>query len=318
MDNGDKLSRSKRKIRSLAPRIETVKYRQKSTMKSTKKSSTMIAETTAKLFILFKSLVLLTLFFAAVTVYRNDELRDLLKHLSINQYQFYVNGRGNYCHERFAYANITKTLEQHVYGQEDARRTIETAFQQHTNLTGIALIGEQGVGKTLTLNILQNEFQWQTNILPFIWTNIHSQQTQVKNLLKLLPKLSTCGENLILIDDIIWKDLTAVDEFHRELIEYQRKQRVKVIIVYAILKANNTKIAEPSVSLENTTFVEYRKFDENDLLQCIDIECKRLNLDLTPNEIEEIRQSVDVHRSGCKTVAAKVSRFYRTHEHTEL
>lgn len=260
------------------------------------------------------SLVLIVLVAILVNMQYGDII-DELRHLSLNQYHLYVHGRSNYCQERFDYTNITQELRHRLGGQDNVISGIESTFEHHRNYTAIALIGTQGVGKTLTLNAIENSFQWHSNVWRYIWSSILSQQSQLKRLIGILHSINSCGQNAILIDNIIEHDLPIIAEFQHIFETYIQEHALKVFIFY-VIQTNSPKtnddVDDHSIQMNNITSIYYRRFDVNDLMKCIFIECKRLNVKLNPTEIEEIVQNIDVQRIGCKTVLARISRYTKS------
>lgn len=232
-----------------------------------------------------------------------------LRNLSLNQYHLYVYGRSNYCQERFAYGNITQALSDRLSGQNKVIRAIESSFERHGNHTAIALIGSQGVGKTLTLNAIEQEFQWPSNVLRYIWSSIESQRSQLKRLTSILTQLSSCGQNAILVDNVLEHDLPIIVEFQQILETYIKQHRLKVFIFYVIQKDTAKAVDDNPFQLTNITSIYYRRFDATDLVKCISVECERLNVKLSHTEIDEIVQNIDVGQTGCKTVLARISRY---------
>lgn len=245
----------------------------------------------------------------AIYFMKNSSVLDDLKHLSVNQYQLYLYGRSNYCHEQFDHRNITIALRKRVYGQENVISTIEAAFRQHENITTIALLGSQGVGKSLTLNTIQATFQWHLNVQQYIWSAIDSREKQLKRLLKMLDQLSTCGQNGIFIDDIRAADVGIVVDFHRELMTRCQQHQYKVLVIFVFQEdnKNDREVIQGAIKTDLVKLVQFRRFDSDDVRNCIAMESDRLHLRLTPAEIDETLRNIDTERNGCKMVAAKIA-----------
>lgn len=287
---------SRKRIRRLVPK--TVVRQSKSTVQS--------------IWFGMKIILMLTLSVAVLTTMQYGNIIEELRHLSLNQYHLYAHGRSNYCHERFDHINITRELRHRIGGQDSVINAIESSFERHQNHTAIALIGSQGVGKTLTLNVIDKEFQWRSNVHRYIWSSIESQQSQLKRLIDMLTKLSSCGQNAILIDNVLELDLQIIVAFQQILETYVQQHQVKVFIFVVIQSNTSNAIDENSLQMANISSIRYRQFDSTDLRRCILIECERLNVKLSQSEIDEILQSIDAHQTGCKTVLAKISRYTKT------
>lgn len=253
--------------------------------------------------------LLLVVSVAVLTTMQYGNIIEELRHLSLNQYHLYVNGRSNYCQERFDHTNITHELRHRLGGQNSIISAIVSSFNRHENHTAIALIGSQGVGKTLTLNVIEKEFQWRSNVLRYIWSSIESQQSQLKRLISLLNKLSSCGQNAILVDNVLERDLSIIVAFQQIAETYIQQHRLKVFIFYVIQQSTPNTSDDNPFQLANITSIFYRQFNASDLVNCIFIECERVNVELSQTEIDEIVQNTDVNQTGCKTVLAKISRY---------
>lgn len=241
--------------------------------------------------------------------FSNKQFLEDLEHLSITQYYFYMHGRQNYCEERSEYGNITKILELQVYGQENAIRNVKRVFDEHVNISEIILYGPSGVGKTLTSNIIQNTFQWPSNVYQVLWSNVESKSTKLKRAAQILPKLSRCAQNAIFIDDAEENDVDVIKEFHENFVKYCETNDLKAFAFYVMRESNKIEKLFQFELGDKIHVVKYRSFNETDLLRCIEIESKRYNIKLGPTEVQEVIENVNVDRSGCKNVAAKISRL---------
>lgn len=250
---------------------------------------------------------------------KNGNILDDLRHLSLNQYHFYLYGRPNYCAEQFDYKRINTALKKHIYGQENAIDEINAVFQRNDNNTAFALVGGRGVGKTLTLNTIQSEFQWPSNTKVFFWTTIDSQQSHLHRLLKLLPTLSTCGYNGLFIDNIPLRDRQVIADFHKKFLTYCHVNGIKAIVFYAFYIDDNDKSYVPQtaytdkdviVQIENVKTIIFRQFNIFDLRRCVSFECEKLHVKLSDSIIDEIVSNIDVTKIGCKTVASRVTRYF--------
>lgn len=192
-------------------------------------------------------------------------------------------------------------------GQNAALNEIDLAFQQHREITALALVGPQGVGKTLTLNIIQSQFQWHLNIQQYIWSLIESPYTQLTRLISLLNDLTTCGHNGLFIDGIPIKNIDIIEEFHQKLLKYCTDSHIKVIVIY-VIRIHSPVDAITSKHLNKIQIINYRQFNYDDLRYCIAMECDRLNITIKPHQIDEILSDTDPKHSGCKSIAAKLAR----------
>lgn len=249
--------------------------------------------------------LVITLLF--VILLKNERFREELKRLAMNQFQLYLHGRENYCDETFEHWHVSNALHHRIVGQEDALKEIDSALQQHESITALALVGTQGVGKTLTLNLIQEKFQWHLNIQQYIWSLIESPENQLNSLLKLMNGLTTCGQNGIFIDGIPMKSVNIIEEFNQKLLTHSKQNNIKIIVFYVIQISNAIEANEP-LQLDKVKTIRFRQFDSDDIRNCINMESERLKMGIKPKHIDEILEDIDAKRHGCKLVAAKIAR----------
>lgn len=242
-----------------------------------------------------------------VILLKNERFREELKRLAMNQFQLYLHGRENYCDETFEHWHVSNALHHRIVGQEDALKEIDSALQQHESITALALVGTQGVGKTLTLNLIQEKFQWHLNIQQYIWSLIESPENQLNSLLKLMNGLTTCGQNGIFIDGIPMKSINIIEEFNQKLLIHSKQNNIKIIVFYVIQISNAIEANEP-LQLDKVKTIRFRQFDSDDIRNCINMESERLKMGIKPKHIDEILEDIDAKRHGCKLVAAKIAR----------
>lgn len=259
---------------------------------------------------IFCLLLILIIVIPFFIISKKPHVMKELKNLALNQYQLYSHGQISYCTENFKSENITNELSTRIIGQEIALSEIKHSFQQHENITALAIVGTQGVGKTLTLNIIQNKFQWYSNVQQYLWSSIHSEQSQLKYLFDLMENLSTCGQNGIFIDNIPLKSIPIIKEFNEMLLHNCSKNNIKLIVIYVFhIDYDVERWGLPAIGIDNVKSINYRQLNSNDLCKCLSIESERLKVSLTPQQIDDISAHINVKRIGCKTVAAKVSRY---------
>lgn len=242
-----------------------------------------------------------------VILYKNARFREELKHIAMNQFQLMIYGRENYCDEHFEHWHIANALNHRIVGQEDSIRKINEALQNHVNVTAIALVGNQGVGKTLTLNLIQDKFQWHLNIQQYIWSLIQPPQDQLKYLLRLIDSLTTCGHNGIFVDYIPMRHIDIINEFNRKLLAHSNANHIKIIVFYAFQINNPTEVNE-AARLENVKSINFRQFNTNDIRNCINMESQRMRITVTPKQMDELLVDIEAKRHGCKNVAAQIAR----------
>lgn len=236
-----------------------------------------------------------------------EEEKKTCKFNKSKHFRSFATGRENYCDEPFEHWHISNKLHHRIVGQDAALTEIDLALQQHDKTTALALIGTQGVGKTLALNLIQEQFQWHLNIQQYIWSLIESPYTQLMHMMKLLNGLTTCGQNGLFIDGIPLKSVHIIDEFHQKLLTYCTENHIKLIVIY-VIQIDRASDAAALMPLNKIKMINFRQFNSNDLRNCINMECERLNLTIKPQQINEMLNDIDPKRNGCKLIAAKLAR----------
>lgn len=242
-----------------------------------------------------------------VILWKNPWVREELKHVALNQYHLMIYGREHYCDEPFEHWHIANMLHHRIVGQENAVAELTETLQLHENFTAIGFVGTQGIGKTLTLNLIQDEFQWHLNIQQYIWSLIQAPRHQLENLMRLMNGLTTCGQNGIFVDNIPLKHVDIIDEFNRKLRNYSNQNHFKVIAIYVFQSDNPIETSQP-LQLDNVKSINFRQFNSQDIRNCISMECERLKIAVTPNQMIELLTDIDAKRHGCKNVAARIAR----------
>lgn len=259
--------------------------------------------------------------FAVYCIYTDDNLRHDFTRLSLMQYQIYVYGKSDYCEPQLDAQAIMQPLGQTIFGQPEALAKLGAVLIDHQNISSIAIVGPQGVGKSLTLNTIAQAFPWQYNMHHVTWDATASQQAHLHRLSRIQLHLTTCGLNGIFVDNIPRADANIIAEFDATLRDYCQKLEINVIAFYVF----NDNEAAPSpvnatpqfdtddglITISDVVATYYRRFNAADLKQCIAREMQRLGVTLTEGDVQHLMQNIDILNTGCKTVAAKVARHIR-------
>ena len=219
----------------------------------------------------------------------------------------YLHGRENYCDEPFEHWHIANALQHRIIGQDAALESIDLALQQHESITALAFVGTSGVGKSLTLNLIQENFQWHLNIRQYIWSLIDSPEKQLDHLLTIINDLTTCGQNGIFIDSIPMKHVDTIAKFNKKLIDHATENNIKLLVIYAFQTKNPFEASQP-VPIDGVKSIIFRQFDSNDIHNCIDMESERLKITLPSTQLNDLLADIDAKRHGCKHVAARIAR----------
>lgn len=241
--------------------------------------------------------------------FKNGRIISELKQLSMKQYHLYLYGRLNYCDESFVYENISLALQNRIVGQDNAIDKIQQILRTHETFTAIALYGAQGVGKTLTLNLIRENFQWHLNVQQYVWSLVHSKQSQLKSLLNFVDSLTMCGQNAIFIDNIPLNSMSIIEEFHQKLVQVCEQNHFGAVALYVF--NNDDTDHNPTIKIGNVSAIYFQNMTPNDLRKCIEIESRALDVSLDEMQMNELIASIDLERSGCKHVAAKVALYTR-------
>jgi hypothetical protein len=265
-------------------------------------------QTTSRFWLLLKAIFVGIVLSSVYLIVNDNGLLNDFKRISLTQYQIYVYGKSDYCNRDFDPEIILQTLRKDVHGQLTVLNEIDESFRAHTNVTSLALIGTQGTGKTLTIETIQRTFPWQYNIQYMLWSNLASEQGHLRQLKEFLSHLTACGQNGIFVDNIPYDDVHYIAEFNNEMHEYCIQNEMDVMAFYVFGTGKLNVNEKKDVQLEHSKSINYREFNEDDLRDCITREAKHLNVEMNDRQIEYLMDNIDVKSTGCKTVAAKVSR----------
>lgn len=226
-----------------------------------------------------------------------------------NNFNKIVHGDEKFCYRTL---DVTKTIEQlkeQVTGQDDAIRLIKGSLglASREGIMQIAMVGATGSGKTLSSEIIMRNWRWQKNVISTIFdinfqVNLTGQEAYDSDLREIEPKLSDCGFNLLVIDDVDVKAATIqrINELERSLHRMVKQKLFKLVIIVIFNGELQTE------SLNNFVIIEFEAFTEKTFAKCIEVHQKLRNVQLKPAEIEELKM-INYTSSGCKTVAKKIN-----------
>lgn len=255
--------------------------------------------------------------------YNDSPLLKEFNRLSLIVYQNYIFGKSDYCNSDFNSQQIMSALRKNIYAQNEALTAIDAALNTNINISSIALIGTQGVGKSLTIQTIQSAFPWPYNMQSLAWAHTDSQFNNLDRLRGAFEYLSVYGRNAVFIDNIYPADSKIIVEFDADLRKYCLEHKLKVFAFYVfnigrqdLSKSDKDKQhgIDSSIDYNNIQIpsavksIYFRTFDETDLRECIRREAAKLDLVLTEDQIVEVTVNVDIESTGFKTVKSKVSR----------
>jgi len=179
----------------------------------------------------------------------------------------------------------------------------------------IALVGSSGVGKSLTAQLVRNHYPWPENVKTLSWNGDRSM-VRVQSM---LSHLVYCGQNLILIDNMLPEDAEYVPVISKLIKGYEdianstEQPHLKQLSVVLIFSVNRLQADEDyEVDMETlkqmpgTHVITYAELEPDHLVDCIRREAKIAKVQLDDEHIEEIIRGSDARSSGCKSILAKV------------
>lgn len=242
-------------------------------------------------------------------------VKEFLKNYR-NQYTDIVHGKSNYCDQKQQLDTATlfaRIKQNNILHQDQALQQIEVALRNESDLNAVALVGPTGVGKTLFIRGLQQNFPWQENVHTYAWNTYVKDEAEKFHLIRLLiENLSECGQNLLIIENLQSCDHGVVAIVNQMLIEALNKQHKRVVLFYvfnlntminseAYIKQNNLL-----QSLTDCNVVNFKTFTKRELRDCVQREADLENITLASRDYDEIVETIDPIKSGCKNVNAKV------------
>lgn len=242
-------------------------------------------------------------------------IKEFLKNYR-NQYTEIVHGKNNYCDQKQQIDTATlfaRIKQNKILHQDQAMQQIEVALRNESDLNAIALVGPTGVGKSLFTRTLQENFPWQENVHTYAWNTYVKDEAEKFHLLRLLiENLSECGQNLLIIENLQACDYDVVAIINQMLIEALNKQHKRVVIFYVfnlntmLNKQTYDKQKDLLQSITDCSVINFKPFTKNELRDCVQREADLENVILTKRDYDEIVETIDPVKSGCKNVNAKV------------
>lgn len=168
------------------------------------------------------------------------------------------------------------------------------------------------------------KFNWKNNVQKYVFNNFKEDVGEEKShseLFEMLDNLSSCGENLIIVDNLEPKDLNDIEEFRskaankvKQFESNERSVKLTVIFLVTIPNYNDVQKTEYNHNLEAVSTkktletVVFERFGKAEILDCIKQVVTKESLNIKDNEIGEILHSIDPE-SGCKKVYVKTAVF---------
>lgn len=228
-----------------------------------------------------------------------------------NNYNKIVYGDERWCYRRLETSEIVGKLREQVIAQNDAIKLIEGSLDlaNREKIIQVAFVGPTGVGKSLTANLILENFKWQPAISLIFDINFQVQLTDQEafdsDLQVVTSRLADCGFNLVVIDDVEVKSTTIrrIVELERSLHRMAKQNQFKIVLIVIF----NGELKEVELNeLHRFVIVEFQEFNEKSFAECIEVHEKLLKVKLKPMEVEDMKL-INYTTSGCKTVAKKLN-----------
>ncbi|XP_017021151.1 uncharacterized protein [Drosophila kikkawai] len=210
--------------------------------------------------------------------------------------------------------HIFRLMGKQVLNQELALGRMERALTGNGRFHSVVLMGPPGVGKTLTVNALKQNFPWPANAHSYSWNTVVSDEVMKFRLVRQFADgLSNCGSNLLIIDNLATCDHGLVPIYNRLIREREgeldRNQRVLVIYVFTLEADMYWEQFELLQQLaRDTTIVNFRFFGRDDLRDCLAnelrVEQRQLSKEKESVILEKAIENTEV--MGCKGLRLQI------------
>lgn len=227
-----------------------------------------------------------------------------------NNFNKIVYGDEKFCYRKLESLPVFQKLTEQIVSQDDALKMIAASLDlaNREKIVQIALTGAVGVGKSLAANIIIEEFKWQRNVISLVFDVSFRKglEVQAENDFEMVAsKLSDCGFNLVVIDDvpITSSNIERISELERRLHRLAKQNLYKTVFI-VILKGEMEE--SHKALLKDFVVVEFNSITEESFKQCIEVHEKRHKVKLTSKDIEELKY-INFSHSGCKTLDKKIN-----------
>lgn len=224
-----------------------------------------------------------------------------------NNYNKIVHGDERYCFRPLDASMIIDKLQDEVIGQDDALKLVTASLHlaNREKIIQMAFTGPIGVGKSLTANLIIDNFKWNENVVSLIYDlsfKHPKNQEDEDDFTVVTSKLSDCGFNLVVIDDVNTDESTVkrIAKLERHLHRLAKQNIFKIVLIVIFNGDLQQEV------LTNFVLVEYLPFTKETFRQCIEAHEKRHNVKLSPKDFEELT-FINFTALGCKTLAKKLN-----------
>lgn len=217
------------------------------------------------------------------------------------------------CYRKLEASPSVKNLKEEVIGQDDAIKLISASLDLGNRewIIQMAFVGPIGTGKTLSANILVGNFKWQQNVQRLVFDInfgplLDANEANESDYNLVASKLSDCGFNLVVVDDVRLKDsaVQRIAALERRLHRLAKQKLFKIVLV--VIFSDSADSSDLQNELKNFVLVEFNAFTEETFHECIRVHEKIHNVKLKQKDIEELRH-INFTNTGCKTLAKKLN-----------
>ena len=238
---------------------------------------------------------------------------------------FYFATHQRICEMSFDVYSLKSVLESSMFGQEHAIGEIVSILKTFcsTRDPGVilmALLGGTGVGKSYTTSIISEFFPWKENVQHFVLP-LHYSSLSVT---EVYAKISSCGDNLIVIDGLVQSKTADIVKFLQALTKHSQSSggRVIVILVFStedqkeILQGYGDQQHQLEVSKEELNgvlhrgqlevgIITFQALQREHIAMCIKAALNQNGIVWSDADIEEVMALLP-QNTGCKGVVSKV------------
>lgn len=228
------------------------------------------------------------------------------------QYPVTDSPRALHCNQKLDTMRIFRQISKQVINQEQALARLERAAKSSRPLRSVALLGPPGVGKSLTAMVLRQQFPWPENVHSYSWSTYVPDSAHKFNVIRnFVDQLSSCGQNLLIIDNLSPCDYSFVPMYNKLLLEREgdshkaANQSVLVIYIFNLEMQYYWQQYELLQQLPmDTTIINYRSFGQAEVLGCLENELRLEQRSLDSKTISHIVEEamLDVDDAGCKRI----------------
>ncbi|BFG01644.1 uncharacterized protein DMAD_01345 [Drosophila madeirensis] len=222
-----------------------------------------------------------------------------------------------FCNQPMYVEKSINLIGQLVVGQDKALFQLEQVLSRDCTLRSVALLGPPGVGKTMTATALMKNFPWPQNVRSFSWNSKamapgKDDVEKFRKLRQFMNQLSSCGRNLLVIDDLQVDDKAVVPIYNEMILNrvgtLDDTMATKTVLVVYIFNLEKQHLEEHQKLLQGlsdaTTPINFRSFGVGELKLCLESELKAMKYSLEKEaEAAVLKSSTEqLDTAGCKSL----------------